>query len=562
MAESQNNQVKYKPTNLEIEASKLSAIHKKALSDDMLGQALARKVDSISSEIVLTMPYQKSDKIGDSLLRLLLVLIKAARKLGIKAFKWFNRVNKEQFSNVIIMWATILQKKLVQKSRENSRWPSTKYMKDGGPNPRNLAMVYHTIDFIGTCDSWRLDNLLKTLNAILSSSQQSQRILRYMSSASPHIHDGSWVMMMKSRSALKRKSNRTFSDVKESMNLTPEMLDHVVKDYATKSLLDLYQTENAAEYRKLLNNIERWHLVSRCLPNQYKTYGSKYNKVNLFHLSRGKRTLVVEATRKFWDLSTVTKMQMWMDQGVEPIELVRGLLHFSTLGMYPCERLVDAFLQAARNTCAGIDGDDEIGQMVQQIRGRRRRKSVSVLEYFLLDGISAKNLYILGPTLSRENNELVQSKFNKLWKIGYGYQKITNYRSLLQYGFKVNVGRLTIKNQLKKDLKGFINRKNPREVKERAVFLYYCLKMTCNMSELPITVIFLYAGISEHILFARNRLESKRLKAENFCRSCKRKSEFQIDKGRHKRQRTGFKSLEVYQMASATKVELDLRSSL
>lgn len=560
MTESLNNQVKSNPTNLRIETS-LSAIHKKAISDDMLGRALARKVDSISSELVLTVPYQKPDKIGDGVLRLLLVLIKAARKLGIKAFKWFNRVNKEQFSNVIIMWATIIQKQLLHKSRGNFRWPRAKHMKNGGLNPRNLALVYHTIDFLGTFDAWYLDNLLKTLNAILSSSQQSQRILRYMSCASPHIHGGSWVMMKKSRSALKRKRNRTFSDVRLSMNLNSGMLDHVVQDYATKSLLDLYQTENAAMYWKLLHNIDRWRLVSRCLPNQYKRHGLKYDKVNLFRLSKGKRTLVVEQTRQFWDISTIAKMQMWMDQGVEPIQLVRGLWHLSNLGMYPSARVVDAFLQAAYQTDVGIDGDEEVGQTVQQIRGSRRRKSVSVLEYFLLDGISAKNLYILGPTLSTENNELVQQKFNKLWKVGYGHQKLKNYRSLLQYGFKVNLHRLTIKNHLKKYLKVIINHKNPREVKDRAVYLYYYLKMACNICELPITVIFAYAGISEHILFARNRLESKRQKADNFLRRCKRKGAFEISRGRYKRQRTGrLKNLKSYQITRATEVTLVVRT--
>jgi len=440
-----------------------------------------------------------------------------------------------------------------------------------GSNPRNLALVYYIIDFLGTFDSWGLGDLLDTLNNILSSSQDSQRIIRFMCDASPHIYGGSWVMMKKSRIALGQKKNRTFSDVQRSLNLypelldeVPELLDEIVKDYANKCLLDLYQTVTAAEYRMLLKSIERKCVVLKCLPHLYSSKGTQIRKVNLFYLSKRKRTFLMDQTRQFWDVNIIAKMQMWMNHGLEPVELVRGLWQFGSLGMYPSVRVVDAFLEAARQSEWGIDGDEEIGQTVQQTRGSRRRRSVSVFEYFLVNGISARNLHILGPRLSAANSEVVEYKFSKMCNLGHQNRKWKNYRSLLEYGFKVNVGQLHVKNRLKKSLEVLINQKHPREVKDRALYLYYYLKMACNVSDLPITTIFAYVGISEHITYARNRLESKRVRAENYCRRLKRKRGLEIanDDRKHKRQRTAcMKSSNAYQMIGATKTVFGERTS-
>jgi len=540
MAETLTCPVPAKPLNMCIEARIQSAVKKNSSIDEILAESLARKVDRLCSELVLTMPYQKPLRIGDILVKLLLVLIRAARKFGIKAFKWFDRVNKEQFCNVIIMWATITQKHLLYQSRGHSRFAYPMFKIQGGPDPRNLALVYHTIDFIGTFDSWHLDDLVKTLNAILSSSQQSQRILRFMTSATPHIHGGSWMLMTKSRATL--KNYRTFSDVQRSKNLTPEMMDKVVKEYATKAALDLFQTENAAQYRMLLNSTERKSLVAKCLRWGYNPH--TYDEVNLLHLANGKRMQVVGQTQPLWDNYIIPKLKRWMDHGVEPIELARGLYHYSNIGMYPSRGVVNAFLAAADKTEAGIDGDAEIGQMKQHVGTTRRRVPVTVLEYFLLEGISAKNLYILGPTLSKENSELVQQKFNRLWKLGYDRKKWKNYRSLLLYGFEINVDRLNIKLQVKESLKEFINQKRPLEVRDRAVYLYYLLKVVCNISDLPINTIFEYDGVTEHIVAARARLEYKRKKRiamskRNYWRRRRKRSlELGEDPQKQKKQRT------------------------
>jgi len=232
--------------------------------------------------------------------------------------------------------------------------------------------------------------------------------------------------------------------------------------------------------------------------------------------------------------------------------------------MYPSARVVDAFLLAARRSEAGIDGDEEVGQMVQHTRGSRQRRSVSVLEYFMVDGISANNLRILGPYVSTKNNHMVQQKFSKMCNLGHNNRKWKNYRSLLQYGFKINVKQLSIKNRFKQCWKVLINQKHPREVKARAVYLYYYLKMACNISDLPITTIFSYVGISEHIAYARNRLETKRQRAENYCSRLKRKRGLEIahDARKHKKQRTDCaKSLKVYQKMGAAEAALEERTS-
>jgi len=542
MAETLTPPVNSNTSNMCIEARNQSACHKDK-SDEIIAEMLAREVDKLSSELVLTMPYQKPKRIGDTLVKLLLILIRAARKLGIKVFKWFDRVNKQQFCNVIIMWATITQKQLLYQSRGPSRFQPN-FKMQGGPDPRNLALIYHTIDYIGTFDSWQLDDLVKTLNTILSSSQQSQSILRYMTSAAPHIHGGSWMFMTKSRVAL--RNNRTFSEVQRSMNLKPERMDEVVREYATKAALDLFQTENAAQYRILLNSMDRRNFVAMCLPYQFGPRAMRYDEVNLNYLPNVKRMQVVGKTQPLWDPNIIPKLQSWMDHGVEPIEIARGLYYFSNIGMYPSRAVVNSFLKAASKTKAGIDGDLEIGQMKQHVGPTRRRVSVTVLEYFLLEGISANNLYILGPTLSRENNELVQQKFNRLWKLGYQNKKWKYYRSLLRYGFKINVDQLRIKNQVKTSLKDFISRKHPRDMKSRATYLYYHLKVVCNISDLPINTIFEYDGSTEYIVAARMRLEYKRVKAAEKKqyrrwwknRKHKRKLELGEDPVEQKKQRT------------------------
>jgi len=350
------------------------------------------------------------------------------------------------------------------------------------------------------------------------------------------------MFMTKSRLAL--RNNRTFSEVQRSMNLKPEKMDEVVREYATKAALDLFQTENAAQYRILLNNMERRNFVAMCLPYQFGHRAMRYDEVNLNYLPNGKRMQVVRKTQPFWDSNIIPKLQSWMDHGVEPIEIARGLYHFSNIGMYPSKAVVNAFLEAANKTKTGIDGDAEIGRTKQHVGPTRRLVSVTVLEYFLLEGISANNLYILGPTLSRENNELVQQKFNRLWKLGYRSKKWKYYRSLLRYGFKINVDQLIIKNHVKTSLKEFISRKHPRVMKSRATYLYYHLKVVCNISDLPITTIFAYDGSAEYIVEVRKRLEVKRVKAENkerrrwHYRKHKRELELDEEPVKQKKQRT------------------------
>jgi len=281
-----------------------------------------------------------------------------------------------------------------------------------GVDLRNLSLIYHVIDYIGTFNTWGLGDLEKRLDDILSSSNQSQRILHYMSTAAPHIHGGSWIILTKARSYM--RSCRTFGDFERSMNPSPSKMDEVVKTHACYALLDIYHTENASRYRMLLNCPERRRVVAK---NLYKHHLHRYSKtihsVGLQLLPRAKRRDVVRECQRFWAHDEIAKLERWMLEGLPAVDLARGMFHFSRLCMYPSSRMISKFLMIASKT-SGLDGDAIIGHWSDSLSS-----AVKVFEFFSLDGISSTHLHILGPMLSRENTNIVQQKFNDLTKCGY-----------------------------------------------------------------------------------------------------------------------------------------------
>jgi hypothetical protein len=136
-----------------------------------------------------------------------------------------------------------------------------------------------------------------------------------------------------------------------------------------------------------------------------------------------------------------------------------------------------------------------------------------LFEFFCQDGISGPNLHILGPTLSAENTNFVQKKFNDLTKYGYKHNLWKHYKSFLWYGFQLNLDQLHIKEHLKKMLKAFVTRDLPREMKDRSIYLYSHLKRDHQISELPLTIIFQFDGIYRWFEYARARMEHKRKKS-------------------------------------------------
>jgi len=486
----------------------------------MLGNVetqMAEKVNELTSDLMTTAPNCKPRKVGDKLLAFLLCLIRAARKLGRRVLEWFGKVNKEQFCNVIIMWATIVQKQLHDQVHLGR--PMRTLAEDtaidihDGVDLRNLSIVYHIIDYIGTFEEWGLGDLETRLDEILSSSHQSQRVLRYMNIASPHIHGGSWLVLTQARSYL--RTFRTFSDFRR-MNPNPSKLDEVVKTYAAKALLDTFQTENAARYRVLLNSQERKRVIAKNLNKTHSPHSlNTQHSVNLQQLPRGTRQTIVHECQRFWAHDEIAKIKRWINEGLPSVDLARGIFHFSRLCMYPSSRMIDTFLTAAAETKSGIDGDAIIGYLEISAGPPpcQLRTPVKVFQFFSQDGISSHHLHILGPVLSRENTNLVQQKFNYFTKYGYKHNLWKNYKSFLRYGFEVNVEQLDIKEHLKKKILTFSTKSLPEEIKNRSIYLYAHLKKCFNLSELPLTIIFEFDGIQRWCGYARSRMELKRQKS-------------------------------------------------
>lgn len=478
---------------------------------------MVEKVNAITSDLITTPPSFKPRKVGDKLLDFLLCLIRAARKLGHRVFEWFSKINKEQFCNVVIMWATIAQKQTLDQVRLGGPMrpfdEDTVYDFHKGVDLRNLSIVYHLIDYIGTFDAWSLENLKKTLDDILSSSNQSQRLLRYMTTASPHIHGGSWIVLSQARSYL--RTFRTFGEFRR-MNPESSKIDEAVKTYAAKALLDTFQTQNAARYRMLLNSSERKRVVAKNLNNSHsRHYLNTLHSVNLQQLPRGKRQTIVNECHRFWAHDETDKIKRWMDEGLPAVDLARGMFYFNRLCMYPSSRMINTFLTAAAKTTSGIDGDAIIGHLESFVGPvhSQLRTPVKVFQFFSQDGISSPHLHILGPVLSRDNTNLVQQKFNDFTKYGYKHNLWKNYKSFLRYGFKVNVQELHIKEHLKKMIVTFLTKSLPEEIKDRSVYLYAHLKKFHNLSELPLTIIFQFDGIHRWYEYARSRMELKRQKS-------------------------------------------------
>jgi len=507
---------------------------------------MAAEINELTSDLITTLPNLEPRRVGDKLLNYLLCLIRIARELGHRVFGWFSQVNQEQFCNVILMWATIAQTHLLDQVRLGGLLrpfqDGTYYDFHKGVDLRNISLVYQAIDYIGTFDAWGLENLKKRLDEILSSSNQSQRILRYMSNASPHIHGGSWMILTQARSYL--RTCRTFGDFQRSMNPTPSKMDEVVKTHAGKALLDIYHTENASRYRILLNCPERRQVVAKNLYNHHsQRYSNTLHSVVLQQLPRAKRRDVVRECQRFWAQDEITKLERWMLEGLPAVDLARGMFHFSRLCMYPSSRMMSKFLLTAFKT-SGLDGDAIIGHMGDSLSSSRT--PVKVFEFFSQDGISSTHLHVLGPMLSRENTNIVQQKFNDLTKYGYKHNLWRNYKSFLRYGFNVNVDQLHIKEHLKKMIISFVTKALPQEVKNRAIYLYAHLKSTHQLSELPLTIIFEFDGIHHWYEYARARMEHKRKK------SVLQKQKFEERKAR--------KRLMVEAAPTAASVDTDLGS--
>lgn len=131
-----------------------------------------------------------------------------------------------------------------------------------------------------------------------------------MTTASPHIHGGSWIVLTHARSHL--RNFRTFSDFRR-MNPNPSKLDDVVKTYAAKALLDTFQTENAARYRLLLNSQERKRVIAKNLNNTYSPhYLNTLHSVNLSQLPRGTRQNIVHECQRFWAHDEIEKIKRWI----------------------------------------------------------------------------------------------------------------------------------------------------------------------------------------------------------------------------------------------------------
>jgi len=464
--------------------------------------------------LIRTLPNSKPKRVGDKLLDFLLCLIRIARNLGRRIIGWFKKVNQEQFCNVIIMSATIAQTQLVaQLTRHGPMRPFEQdlYNFHKCVDLRSLSLVFHTIEYIVTFDEWGLSDLVRRLDYILSSSNTSQRILRYMNTASPHIHGGSWIALTKARAYLKF---RTFGDYRRFMSPTCAKLDQVVRTHAEKALLDIYHTENAASYRVLLNSPERQQIVAKKLnTGRARHYLGTLHQLKLEQLPRLKRHAVVRECQRFWAQDEVQKLKRWLDEGLPVIALARGLFHFSRLCMYPSARMINTFLTAASKTKSGLDGDAIIGYTYHSVGPSQLRKPVKVFEFFSLEGISSTHLHILGPVLSRENTNLVQQRFNDVTKYGYKHNLWRKYKSFLRYGFEVKVDQLHIKEHLKNVIKKFITKVLPMEVKDRSVYLYAHLKKYYHLSELPLSIIFQYEGTHHLFACARATMEKKRHKA-------------------------------------------------
>jgi len=475
---------------------------------------MAEKVNELISDLMTMAPNCKPRKVGDKLLAFLLCLIRASRQLGRGVFEWFGKVNKEQFCNVIIMWATIAQKQLHDQVRLGGPMrPHTANDIHDGVDLRNLSIVYHIIDYIRTFEDWGLGDLETSLDNILSSSHQSQRVLRYMATASPHIHGGSWIVLTQARSYL--RTFRTFSDFRR-MNPNLSKLDEAVKTYAAKALLDTFQTENAASYRVLLHSKERKRVIAKNLNNTYLPhYLNDRHSVNLQQLPRGTRQNIVHECQRFWAHDMIEKIKRWIKEGLPSVDLARGIFHFSRLCMYPSSRMIDTFLTAAAKTKSGIDGDAIIGHSEISVvpKPGQLYTLVKVFQFFSQDGISSHHLHILGPMLSRENTNIVQQKFNDFTKYGYKQNLWKNYKSFLRYGFELNVEQLHIKQHLKKKIVTFSTKSLPEETKNRSIYLYAHLRKCYKLSELSVTIIFEFDGIQRWCEYARSRMELKRQKS-------------------------------------------------
>jgi len=475
---------------------------------------MAQKVNDLTRDLIRTLPNSKPKRVGDKLLDFLLCLIQIARKLGSRIFGWFTKVNQEQFCNVLLMWATIAQRQLVAQISRHG--PMRLFEQDlhnfyTGVDLRNLSLVFHAVDYIVTFDDWGLTDLVGRLDYILSSSNTSQRILRYMNTASPHIHGGSWIALTQARAYLRF---RTFGDYRRLMSPTSGKFDQVVRTHAEKALLDIYHTENAASYRVLLNSPERQEIVAKNLNISHaRHYLSNLHSLKLEQLPRLKRQAVVRECHRFWAQDEVQKIKRWLDEGLPVIALARGLFHFSGLCMYPSARMINTFLTAASKTKSGLDGDAIIGYTWHSVGRSPSRKPVKVFEFFSLGGISTTHLHILGPVLSRENTNLVQQRFNDVTKYGYKHNLWRKYKSFLRYGFEVKVDQLNIKEHLRNVITKFITKVLPMEVKDRSLYLYAHLKKCYHLSELPLSIIFKYEGTHHLFECARATMGKKRQKA-------------------------------------------------
>jgi len=208
------------------------------------GVSLAKNIDQITRDLIMTIPNTKPGRVGEKLLDLLLLLILASLNLGRKAFAWFNKVNKQQFCNAILMWAAIEQEHILRQvclcgpltPPQTNAFCGVQVI----ANPSNLVLVYHLIDYIRTFDAWRLNGLCKNLDDLLRTSAQSQKVQQYLTSAVPHMYGGSWMTLTLARNYLGGRV--TFGDLRHSMALDSAKINKMVKIYSAKALLDVYHS--------------------------------------------------------------------------------------------------------------------------------------------------------------------------------------------------------------------------------------------------------------------------------------------------------------------------------
>lgn len=479
---------------------------------------MAEEVNELLNDLKSSLHNCEPRRIGDKLLDFLLCLIRAARKLGSRVFDWFILVNQELFCDVILICAAIAQKQVLDQVRLSEPMRRfdyhTFYNLNKDVDLRNMSLVYYIIDYVRTFNDWGvggLQDFWKKLSNTLLPSHWWQSMLRYLTTVLPHIHGGSWIVLYQARRYL--KAWRTFGDYRRSMNPSPNKLNEVVKTHAAKALLDVYQTENAARYRVLLNSADRKRVAAKHLDTTNSRYLKFDRLVNLQQLDRRTRQNVVRECQQFWAHDEIVKLKRWLDDGLPAVHLVRGMFHFSGLCMYPSSRLIDKFLRAALKTKSGLDGDEVVGNYLEYAIGRPQiRTPVKVFDFFSLDGISFPHLCILCPMLSRENTCLVQKKFNDLTKYGYKYNLWKNYKSFLRYGFRVNVNSLSTSKHLKSTIRTFIKGTLPKMEKDQSVFLYAHLTNCHRLSELPLKIIFQFHGIDRSYEYAREKMEKKRQK--------------------------------------------------